>query len=131
MPPYPIFCYTKGCGRPAVYKIAARWSDGLTQELKTYALSCAECLLGWYSNSKQKQAVCRLAKRETLEVPGIFHLARGRRDAQIERLHDLERQLGAQGDTDGTRPSQPALEAREVVRAEEETRVRRPLESSS
>jgi hypothetical protein len=93
MPPYPIYCYTRGCGRPALYKIAARWSDGLTHELKTYALTCETCLPQWYKNSKEKQARCRLAKTETLEVPGIYALARGRRDAQIERLQDLEGQL--------------------------------------
>jgi hypothetical protein len=93
MPPYPIYCYTKGCGRPALFKIAARWSDGLTHELKTYALTCESCLPEWYKKSKEKQAMCRLAKAETLEVPGIYALARGRRDAQIERLQDLERQL--------------------------------------
>jgi hypothetical protein len=94
MPPYPIYCYTKGCGRPALYKIAARWSDGLTQELKTYALTCEACLADWFGKSQQKQASCRLAKAETLEPPGIYALARGRRDAEIERLRDRERQLG-------------------------------------
>ena len=37
MPPYPIYCYRKGCGKPAEFKIAGRWSDGATNELKTYA----------------------------------------------------------------------------------------------
>ena len=35
MPPYPILCYRQGCEKPAVYKIAAQWSDGITRELKT------------------------------------------------------------------------------------------------
>ena len=35
MPPYPVLCYRPGCGKPAVYKIAARWSDGVTEELTT------------------------------------------------------------------------------------------------
>src|SRR5262249_39941070 len=30
MSPYPVICYRPGCGRPALYKIAARWSDGVT-----------------------------------------------------------------------------------------------------
>ncbi len=93
MPPYPIFCYRKGCGQLAVYKIAARWSDGVTQELKTYALSCADCLPEWYRLSRQKQAACRLAPGESLEPPGIYALERGRRDLQLGRLHDLEQQL--------------------------------------
>jgi hypothetical protein len=93
MPPYPVYCYTKACRRPARYKIAARWSDGLIHELKTYALSCENCLAEWYQESKQKQIQCRLSKGETLEAPGIYCLARGRRDADIERLTDLEHEL--------------------------------------
>jgi hypothetical protein len=40
MPPYPIYCSGKGCKNQAEYKIAARWSDGVVSELKTYALCC-------------------------------------------------------------------------------------------
>jgi hypothetical protein len=93
MPPYVISCYTPGCGKPAVYKIAARWSDGVTQELKTYALCCADCLTDWFRRSRRKQAACRLAAGETLEIPGIYSLERGRRDTQINRLRELEEQL--------------------------------------
>ena len=90
MPPYPLYCYRPGCGRLAVYKIAARWSDGVTEELKTYALSCPECLGDWWRRSRDKQAACRLAPGETLEAPGVYHLERGRRDRQLRRLTDLE-----------------------------------------
>jgi hypothetical protein len=96
MPPYPITCYSPGCGRLAEFKIAARWSDGVTQELKTYALSCTECLRDWFHRSRIKQAACRLAPGETLDSPGIFTLERGRRDAQIHRRQDLEEQLAGQ-----------------------------------
>jgi hypothetical protein len=94
MPPYPVLCYTPGCGKPAQYKIAARWSDGLTGELKTYALSCAECLPEWFRKSRAKQAACRLAAGETLGKPWIFHMARGHRDQQLQRLPELEKELG-------------------------------------
>jgi hypothetical protein len=93
MPPYPVLCYRPGCGRPAVYKIAARWSDGITAELKTYALSCEECLADWFRRSRQKQAVCRRAPGETLEPPGIYDLAAGQRDRELHRRPDLEEQL--------------------------------------
>ena len=96
MPPYSICCYTKGCNQLAVYKIAARWSDGVTQELKTYTLSCAACLPAAYRRSREKQAVFRLAPGETLEPPGIYALERGRRDLQLGRLHDLEQQLAGE-----------------------------------
>jgi hypothetical protein len=100
MPSYPILCYRPGCGKLAVYKIAARWSDGITQELKTYALSCADCLPDWYRRSCAKQAACRLAKGETLERPGIYDLVRGQRDRQLQRRPDLELAL-TQGPTGG------------------------------
>jgi hypothetical protein len=95
MPPYPIPCGEPGCGRLAVYKIAARWSDGLTEELKTYALCCAECLAARFRRSLAKQAACRLAPNEILDPPGIYHLERGRRDRDLKRLTDLEEQLRA------------------------------------
>jgi hypothetical protein len=94
MPQYPVLCYTRGCGRPAVYKIAARWSDGVTEELKTYALSCAECLAGWLARSREKQTTCRRAPGEILEAPGVYELARGQRDRRLVRREDLEGEGG-------------------------------------
>jgi len=94
MPPYPVLCYTQGCGQVAEYKIAARWSDGITGELKTYALSCAGCLAEWLRRSRKKQAICRLAPGETLEIPGAYHMARGHRDQQLRRLPEREGETG-------------------------------------
>src|SRR5436305_18675 len=68
-PAYAVLCTQPGCPRPAAYKIAARWSDGSTEELKTYALCCGECLAEAYRASRAKQAACRTAKGETLEAP--------------------------------------------------------------
>jgi hypothetical protein len=99
MPPYPLVCYRPGCGRPAPYKIAARWSDGLTRELKTYALSCDGCLGEQFHRALAKQAACRLAAGESLERPGIYLLARGRRDHQLDRRADLEESLSRGGKT--------------------------------
>ena len=93
MPPYPIFCSSRECGQIAVYKIAARWSDGTTEELKTYALSCADCLPNWYEQSRQKQAACRRTPGEILDPPGILAMVPGSRDRQLQRRVDLEAQL--------------------------------------
>lgn len=87
---YPVLCTRQGCARPAVYKIAARWSDGVTQELKTYALVCAECLAEAYRVSCGKNTACRLARGETLEKPGVYNLSRGQRDQQLQRCPELE-----------------------------------------
>jgi hypothetical protein len=93
MPPYPVRCQRTGCPNQAVYKIAAAWSDGVTRELKNYALCCADCLKDLYVASCCKQAACRLTPGERLERPGVFELARGLRDQQLGRLNDLENQF--------------------------------------
>jgi hypothetical protein len=95
MRPYVVTCSRRGCGEAARYKIAARWSDGVTRELKTYALSCEACLAGQFAASLAKQAACRLAPGETLQTPGIFELTRGQRDAKLSRREDLEQQFSA------------------------------------
>ena len=93
MPSYPIYCHTKTCKNLASHKIAARWSDGVRSELKTYGLCCEECLPVWFRGSRDKQKHCRLAPGETLEAPGIYRIERGRRDQQLTRMEDLERSL--------------------------------------
>ncbi len=95
MPPYPLRCYSPQCPELAIYKIAARWSDGVTEELKTYALSCDGCLSEWFRRARQKQAACRLAAGEILDPPGIFRLARGQHDRELLREPELERQLSS------------------------------------
>jgi hypothetical protein len=90
MPSYTIRCYEPKCPHEAIYKIAARWSDGLTSELKTYGLTCEKCLPQWFAASIRKQTACRRAANETLERPGIYRLTRGQRDVKLERLTELE-----------------------------------------
>ncbi len=93
MPPYPIYCYTPGCKNLATHKIAARWSDGVVAELKTYGLCCETCLPDWFKKSRAKQQLSRLVPGESLDPCGIYHLRHGVRDQQLERLADLEQQL--------------------------------------
>jgi len=90
MPPYPVICYAVGCANPATFKIAARWSDGVTHELKTYYLACTACLPKLYASAVSKRAACRLAPGETLDEPGIYELHRGARDVTLKRRKDLE-----------------------------------------
>lgn len=91
MPPYPVICYAPGCRNEAAFKVAARWSDGITHELKTYSLACLACLSGLYASARVKRAACRLAPGESLEEPGIYELYRGHRDRELTRRADLER----------------------------------------
>ncbi len=92
---YIVRCYSKNCSNEAVYKIASRWSDGLTGELKTYSLCCEKCLPEQFRASRAKQAACRLAPGESLESPGIYRLSRGQRDRELGRLSELEEQMAA------------------------------------
>jgi hypothetical protein len=86
---YPVLC-TRGCQQLAQFKIAAQWSDGITTELKTYALACATCLADALEHAKQQQAACRLAPGETLSTPGVYEMRRGERDRTLTRRTDLE-----------------------------------------
>jgi len=90
MPPYPVSCYAPGCVGPAAYKIAARWNDGVTQELKTYYLACPECVAALFVGAVAKRETCRLAPGETLDPPGVYELHRGERDKTLKRREDLE-----------------------------------------
>ena len=93
MPPYQVFCYTKGCKNPAQYKIAARWSDGVVSELKHYGLCCEDCLAKWFLRGRESQKTCQLIPGETLDAPGIFLLQRGQRDQVLQRLPELEERM--------------------------------------
>jgi hypothetical protein len=90
MPPYPVLCYAAGCPHPAAFKVAARWSDGVTAELKTYSLACPACLPELFAAAVAKRAACRLAPGETLDEPGVYELHRGERDKTLKRRPDLE-----------------------------------------
>ena len=93
MPRYPVMCYTPNCLREAAYKVAARWSDGITGELKTYSLACPDCLSDLFQKARRKRDACRLAPGESLDTPAIFHLVRGERDQQLSRCEELEQQM--------------------------------------
>lgn len=91
MPPYLVLCYAPGCGRPAHFKIAARWSDGVTRELKTYYLACPGCLARLLAEARRKQPLCRLTAGESLEPPAVYEMSRGARDQELVRRDDLEK----------------------------------------
>jgi hypothetical protein len=90
MPSYPVLCYAPKCQNLAAFKVAARWSDGITDELKTYYLACPDCLPRLFSTAVVKRTTCRLAPGETLDAPGIYELNRGERDKKLKKRRDLE-----------------------------------------
>lgn len=90
---YPILCYGEKCQKPAVYKIAARWSHGASSELKTYGLACEDCLPVLFRDSMKRQTQARTLPGELGERPGIYQLFEGWRDRDLVRLTDLEEKL--------------------------------------
>ena len=93
MPAYQVYCSTKECKNPAVYKIAARWSDGVVGELKTYGLCCESCLRTCFQRGRECQQACHVTAGETLEPPGVYLLQRGQHDYTLQRLTDIEAQM--------------------------------------
>ena len=87
---YSVRCSRPECGAPALYKVAAAWSDGTTRELKTYYHSCAGCLRDHFRAAGVKQRLCRLTAGETLDSPGVYELASGAADHALARRRDLE-----------------------------------------
>jgi len=88
-----IVCYTPGCGRTAEFKIAARWSDGIISELKTYSLSCPDCVAAHFPIAVAKKRECPQAEGEILDDPRVYRLIRGERDRTLQACPELE--LGA------------------------------------
>ena len=80
MPVYEIRCQTAECGKLAVCKIASRWSDGVTKELKTYFLTCEDCRDASLREAIKKKQICRLTDGEVLSEPEVFPLIRSRRE---------------------------------------------------
>ncbi len=86
MPAYPVYCLTSGCKNLAKFKVAARWSDGVVSELKTYGLCCEECLPTWFARGRASHERCRLIPGETLEEPGVYRLERAFQHSGIRSL---------------------------------------------
>ena len=90
MKPYPIPCYGVACRHTAAYKIASRWSDGQTAELKTYAMACENCLPALYRDAERRHGTCRLSAGETLDAPSIFDRSPEAPDRFRNPRRDLE-----------------------------------------
>lgn len=90
---YSILCDQPNCENKAELKIAAEWSDSLTSELKTYALTCQDCLETAFHQSQQRRANCRLAKHEKLGDLGIYELTQETGARERKRRSDLEEQF--------------------------------------
>jgi hypothetical protein len=83
-------CSHPGCSQPAVYKIAARWSEGRLSELKTYGFACSDHLGPVFRDAEQRCRDYAPAPGETTEEIAIYRFEIGKRDRQLHRLWGLE-----------------------------------------
>ena len=85
-----VKCGVPECAEPAVYKIAAPWTDGRFAELKTYGHSCADHLGEVFRGAEDRRQDYHPSPGETVEEIGIYRYEQGKRDRQLQRLWGLE-----------------------------------------
>ena len=81
-------CSAPRCNQPAVYKVAAPWSNGTSHELKNYGLACEAHRDSQLALAQLHRQGLSLAEGETVGAVGLYALEPGRRDAELRRLPD-------------------------------------------
>jgi hypothetical protein len=76
-------CSALHCERPAVYKLAATWSDGSSRELKNYGLACEAHRDSQLELARRHHQRLRLCEDETVGPVEVFILRAGCRDAEL------------------------------------------------
>lgn len=85
---YSPACSAPKCTHPAVYKVAAPWSDGTSSELKNYGLACDAHRDSQLMLAQLHREGLKLADGESIGPVGLYRLATGQRDAELVRLPD-------------------------------------------
>ena len=80
---YQPACSSPGCDLPAVYKVAANWSDGTSQELKNYGLACEEHRQSALDAARKRRAALKLWDGETVGTISLYKIQPGRRDVEL------------------------------------------------
>jgi hypothetical protein len=81
-------CSAIHCNQPAVYKLAATWSDGGSRELKNYGLACEVHREPLLIAARRRHDVLRVADAETVGPVEVYVLRSGCRDAELARYAD-------------------------------------------
>jgi hypothetical protein len=85
---YQPTCSAPNCHEPAVFKVAAPWSNGPSRELKNYGLACEAHRDSQLALAKLHRQGLKVAAGETVGEVGLYQLATGRRDTELTRLPD-------------------------------------------
>jgi hypothetical protein len=76
-------CSAPRCREPALYKIAATWSDGSSRELKNYGLACEQHRDQELALARRHHQRLRLAEDESVGSVELYLLRPGCRDAAL------------------------------------------------
>jgi hypothetical protein len=85
---YQATCTAANCTKPAVYKVAAPWSNGTSRELKNYGLACEEHRDAQLATAQAHRKGLKLAEGETVGQVGLYKVIPGKRDVELPRLPD-------------------------------------------
>jgi hypothetical protein len=79
-------CSAPSCDRPALYKIAAIWSDGTSRELKNYGLACEDHRDLQLKAAQARLRSLRLSDAESVGPVELYLLRTGCRDVDLARV---------------------------------------------
>ncbi len=81
-------CSYPECERPAIYKVAAPWTNGTVRELKTYGMSCSGHRTSILARGRSHREGLLLAEGESVGRVGLYQLLPGVRDAELDMVPD-------------------------------------------
>jgi hypothetical protein len=76
-------CSAPDCDQPALYKIAAAWSDGTSHELKNYGLACADHSKSQLDAARGRVRSLKLGDAESVGPVELYVLRTGCRDVDL------------------------------------------------
>ena len=78
-----VVCDTPGCGRTALFKVAAPWSAGRFAELKTYGLTCEGHSAEAYREALQRMRAHPFSPEEQVGEIALYHFRQGTQDREM------------------------------------------------
>jgi len=81
-------CSAARCREPALYKIAAVWSDGSSRELKNYGLACAAHCDQELAHARRRHQGLARADDEFVGPIELYLLRPGCRDAELTPMRE-------------------------------------------
>ena len=80
---YTPVCDVEGCDQPAIYKVAAPWTDGTLKELRNYGVYCSCHSEGQLDRARDRQAKVKLGAGEKVGTMRLYELIEGRLDTEL------------------------------------------------